>query len=503
MASIDIDSIKRLLELILRNHWYCSNETASYPSNNVKNKYRTKYSEMDLQSNNFNESEIVLFRYLKRIDMDSLLEGQPIHQEATRLMLDHTTRQMKKREAAKHCKIKKQQKQKQKQKQKNVHQTIERASTKAQNSNSSLKGESYPGNHREAVIQIFEANTMHRGSQKGESYDDLDSKRANRKLFTVDSIGKSVWTFGFYELSTDDHHQLAQLFENDWKVNCKEYVQTKHNTFVTVIMDGLRVWRAAILFGIYQAQPQAIAKDSNAMIQLHLVGVHPNFRRQKVGTVLLNYTVSMINEVMRNSTYKQYDIIAFVAENEFEARSFWHKNEFKPTQFDRDMLNKNACGVSRENAFPMLYVGDKTKMKNEVVEVVNSFETPKYVKINKKNDNSNEDLEEEKEVEPLFVLTDDEEDEEEKEGDIMRSVIVDQSNISNSNAKPLFGPKDDAADPMYSFIENKKSVRHRNGPHTWHVTTTPTVCDACEMTTNRNVCVECGRQECAACQTVY
>eukprot|EP01083_Nonionella_stella_P170564 580716_1 len=438
MASIDIDSIKRLLELILRNHWYCSNETASYPSNNVKNKYRTKYSEMDLQSNNFNESEIVLFRYLKRIDMDSLLEGQPIHQEATRLMLDHTTRQMKKREAAKHCKIKKQQKQKQKQKQKNVHQTIERASTKAQNSNSSLKGESYPGNHREAVIQIFEANTMHRGSQKGESYDDLDSKRANRKLFTVDSIGKSVWTFGFYELSTDDHHQLAQLFENDWKVNCKEYVQTKHNTFVTVIMDGLRVWRAAILFGIYQAQPQAIAKDSNAMIQLHLVGVHPNFRRQKVGTVLLNYTVQL-----------------------------------------------------------------QTKMKNEVVEVVNSFETPKYVKINKKNDNSNEDLEEEKEVEPLFVLTDDEEDEEEKEGDIMRSVIVDQSNISNSNAKPLFGPKDDAADPMYSFIENKKSVRHRNGPHTWHVTTTPTVCDACEMTTNRNVCVECGRQECAACQTVY
>eukprot|EP01084_Bolivina_argentea_P209515 356859_1 len=246
----------------------------------------------------------------------------------------------------------------------------------------------------EPIIRLFASNAINdiRITENVE--------HSNNELSSL-TIGRSDWNLQFYQLPTDPKHDIYQFLDGlfgDKLCDWKEYINKDNhneshkssNNFVTVIKDGLGVWRGAILFIVYQIHAVCNEQDDQLkyLIKIPLAGVDLHFRRQNVGSILVHYTVSMIHKVMGNASRK-YEIIVLVIDDT-QAKSFWTKNKFirateykqqrYPKMFDRELMIKKGFVLDVETELIiMIYTGDKTTDLVLNNAIVDAFENPKYV----------------------------------------------------------------------------------------------------------------------------
>merc|ERR1719204_2164057 len=151
------------------------------------------------------------------------------------------------------------------------------------------------------------------------------------------SIGATDWHFEFYQMPTDESNHIYSFLDGlfgDKLCDWKEYVdrsQPDHdelsNNFIAVAKDGVGVWRAAILFIVYELRMADAADDAvRFLLKVPLAGVDLHFRRQNVGSILIHYALSVVHHVMGHDAAK-YDVIALVID-EHTPKSFWTRNGF-------------------------------------------------------------------------------------------------------------------------------------------------------------------------------
>eukprot|EP01084_Bolivina_argentea_P144072 252873_1 len=240
------------------------------------------------------------------------------------------------------------------------------------------------------TINLFALHTINNSNNKEES-DTLNPK-----------LGATDWTFEFYEMPTDSSHNIYQFLDGlfgdklcDWKeyiMADNKYLNKSSNNFITIIKDGFGIWRGAILFIIYELT----FKDNNNikyLIKIPLTGVDLHFRRQNVGTILVNYMVSIIHKIMGCNGNK-YEIIVLVIDDT-QAKSFWNKNNFVSVIgykgikysniFSKDLMIKKGFLKNVENELIiMIYSGEKSIDLVLNDERVKGFKKPKYVNFNQR-----------------------------------------------------------------------------------------------------------------------